>query len=68
MSPQHQKKSGGDRKHGRNKIKCGVYRMLRKRERSHIRRIVKHMEKYKDNSPMAREALERYRLLTVTRD
>jgi len=67
MSPQHQKKSGGDRKHGRNKIKCGIYRMLHKRERSHVKRIWRHMEKYKDNSPMAREALERYRQLIVTR-
>jgi len=67
MSPQHQKKSGGDRKHGRNKIKCGIYRMLHKRERSHIERIVKHMRKYKDDSPMAKEALERYRQLAVTR-
>ena len=65
--PQHQKKSGGDRKHGRCKIKCGVYRMLRKRERSHVRRIEKHMRVYKDDSDMAREALERYRSLIVTK-
>lgn len=67
MSPQHQKKSGGDRKHGRNKIKCGVYRMLHKRERSHVRRIERHMERYKDNSPMVTKALERYRQLIVTK-
>jgi len=67
MSPQHQKKSGGDRKHGRNKIKCSVYRTLRKRERSRVRRIERHIERYKDSSPMATEALERYRRLIVTK-
>ena len=63
----HKKKAGGDRKHGRAKTKCGVYRMLRKRERSRIKRIEKHIEKYKDNSDMAKEALERYRSLMVTK-
>lgn len=67
MSPQHQKKSGGDRKHGRNKIKCGVYRMLRKKERSHVRRIERHMRIYKDDSPMVVEALDRYRRAIVTK-
>jgi len=63
--PHHQKKKGGDRKHGRAKIKCGVYTMLRKHERSHVRRLEKHIRLYKDTSPMAQEALERYRALIV---
>jgi hypothetical protein len=67
MSPQHQKKSGGERKYGRNKIKCGIYRMLHKKERSHVRRIEKHMKRYKDNSPMVVEALDRYRRAIVTK-
>ena len=44
----------------RHQGKYGIYRMLHKHERSHIRRIEKHMKKYKDNSPMVKEALKRY--------
>jgi len=63
--PQHHKKKGGERKYGRALVKCGVYRMLRKRERSHVRRLERHIRVYKDTSPMAQEALERYRALIV---
>ena len=56
--------NGGPRLcHGRNKKKCDMYRMLRKHERSHVERIEKHMEKYRDNSPMATNALKKYREL-----
>jgi len=46
---------------GRNKNKCAMYRTLRRHERSHVRRIEKHMEKYKDKSKMAIQALNKYR-------
>lgn len=62
-----QRKKGGARKYGRCKDKCAVYRMLRKRERSHIRRIEKHMKKYKDKSKMAINALAKYREAIKTR-
>ena len=65
--PQHQKKKGGERKYGRAKTKCGIYRMLRKRERSHVRRLERHIKLYKDTSPMAQDALKRYRALIVSR-
>lgn len=65
--PQHRKKKGGEHKYGRALAKCGVYRMLRKHERSHVRRLERHIERYKDTSPMAQEALERYRALIVSR-
>ena len=63
--PQHQKKKGGERKYGRALAKCKLYRMLRKHERSHVRRLERHIRRYKDTSPMAQEALERYRALIV---
>lgn len=52
---------------GRNKSKCSMYRTLRKHERSHVRRIEKHMKKYKDKSRMAIQALNKYREATKTR-
>jgi len=53
------KKSGGLRKYGRNKDKCALYRTLRKREKSHIRRIKKHLKKYDqhEKDTQARKAL-----------
>lgn len=63
--PQHHKKKGGERKYGRAKTKCALYTMLRKRERSHVRRLERHIRVYKDTSPMAQDALERYRALIV---
>jgi len=59
-----QRKKGGERKYGRNKKKCELYRFLHKHERSHVRRILKHMKIYKDDSPMAKNALEKYQSLT----
>ena len=49
------------RQHRNHQGKYGVYRMLHKHERSHIRRIEKHIKIYKDNSPMVKKALEKYR-------
>lgn len=56
-----QKIKGGSKKHGRGKKKCETYLRLNKREKSHIRRIERHMKKYKDDSLMAKRALEKYR-------
>lgn len=60
------KKSGGARKHGRGKDKGAKYRALKKHEKSHIKRIEKHMKTYKDTSPMPRIALEKYQNLTAS--
>ena len=49
------------RQHRNHQGKYGIYRMLHKHERSHIRRIEKHIKVYKDNSPMVKKALEKYR-------
>lgn len=65
--PQHHKKHGGERKYGRALTKCGVYRMLRKRERSHVSRLLRHIKRCKDTSPMAKDALERYQALIISR-
>lgn len=54
-----QRKSGGDRKHGRNKQKCKAYKDLRKHERSHIKRISVHLTRHTGDEE-AKEALKRY--------
>jgi len=56
------------RQHRTRHSKYGVYRMLRKHERSHVRRLERHIKLYKDTSPMAHEALERYRALIVSKN
>ena len=53
-----------NRKYGRNKVKCAVYRLLKKREKSHIRRIIRHLRRHQ-NDKVATEALERYKSLLV---
>lgn len=53
------------RQHRNHQKKYEAYRLLRKHERSHIERILKHMKKYKDNSPMVEKALKKYRELIV---
>ena len=55
------------RQHRTHQGKYGIYRMLHRHERSHIRRIEKHMKKYKDNSPMVKSALEKYRAQIVSK-
>ena len=49
------------RQHRNHRGKYGTYRMLHRHERSHIRRIEKHIRIHKDNSPMVKQALEKYR-------
>lgn len=39
------KKSGGDKKHGRNKVKCARYRSEGRREKNKARRIAKEMKR-----------------------
>jgi len=55
------KSKSGTKKHGRGKTKCETYSRLKKREKSHLRRIERHMKVHKDNSPAIRQALERWR-------
>ena len=47
-------------KHGRAVSKCKMYTLLRRHERSHLRRLAKHQEVHKDFSPMVLNAIERY--------
>jgi len=54
------KGSKKNRKYGRNKIKCNRYRLEHRHEKSHIRRIRRHMAHYSDHSPAVVKALERY--------
>lgn len=54
-----------NRKFGRNKLKCARYSKEKRHEKSHIRRIQKHMLIYKDDSSMVKEALEKYRKLLL---
>lgn len=49
-----------NRKHGRNEKKCEAYRFAKKHEKSHVRRLERHIRVYKDGSAMARNALEKY--------
>lgn len=53
------------RQHRSHQGKYGIYRMLHKYEKNHIRKIEKHMKKYKDSSPMVEKALGRYRAQIV---
>lgn len=50
-----------NRKFGRNKVKCAAYKAARKHEKSHIRRIERHIVKYKDESEGTANALRRYK-------
>ena len=60
--PHKAKGSKKGRKYGRNLKKCARYKLEGKHEKSHLRRILKHMKKYKDSSPFVLEALSRYRV------
>jgi len=42
----HSRGGKGSRKYGRNEIKCQIYRSQHKREKSHIKRITKHISKH----------------------
>ena len=61
MARRSGRKSGGDRKHGRNRVKCENYRRRKLYERAHIRRIEKHLAKYGPGDKQALEALEKYK-------
>lgn len=50
-----------NRKHGRNKVKCEAYRREKRREKSHARRIEKHLKTYGYTDARAIEALKRFR-------
>lgn len=52
----------GTRKYGRNQMKCQIYRSQKKREKSHIRRINKHI-KHNPKDRQATKALARYEQL-----
>lgn len=57
-----QDKGGGSGKYHRNEIDCKIYRNEKKREKSHIKRIEKHLTKHiKDRQ--AKEALVRFKKL-----
>lgn len=49
-----------NRKFGRNELKCKRYRLERRHEKSHIRRIRRHIERYCDHTHSTLEALNRY--------
>ena len=59
--PKRGNKGKKNRAHGRNKIKCAIYKAARRHEKSHIRRIERHIVKYKDGSECAASALARYK-------
>lgn len=59
--PAQHRQGKKNRKFGRNKIKCAAYKAARKHEKSHIRRIERHIVKYKDESDGAANALVRYK-------
>ena len=59
------RRKNGTKKYGRNKAKCEKYRRQKRHERSHVKRILRHIKKYKDSSPMAKNALEKYQKLLI---
>ena len=44
-----QRKSGGNRKIGRNKVKCAKYRAENRRIKNKIRKITKHLTKFSND-------------------
>jgi ribosomal protein S15P/S13E len=52
----------GTRKYGRNATKCQIYRSQKKREKSHIRRINKHLRRHPKDK-QSKRALSRYEKL-----
>lgn len=43
------KKGKKNRKHGRNEKKCEAYERAQKHEKSHIRRLLRHLERFPDD-------------------
>ena len=60
--PKRGNKGKKNRKFGRNKVKCARYRLAHKREKSHVRRITKHLVKFPGDR-CAIDALERWQVL-----
>jgi hypothetical protein len=58
--PKRGNKGKKNRAHGRNAIKCKAYAAARKHERSHLRRLLRHVKKYGSNDAVANAALARY--------
>ena len=56
------KKGKKNRKHGRNKKKCEAYKKLQKHEKSHIKRLTKHLSIHRNDS-QAKKALRRFQNL-----
>ena len=50
-------KSGGTKKHGRNSAKCKKYAIEKRKEKSHVNRIRKHIRDHPKDEP-ARDALK----------
>lgn len=45
MPEAKKKKSGGQRKYGRNASKCDVYRRINRREKNKVRKLVRHIKR-----------------------
>jgi hypothetical protein len=48
------------RKYGRNLKKCARYTLEHRHEKSHVRRIRRHLSRYGGSDSIAQEALVRY--------
>ena len=55
MEIMRRKKSGGTRKHGRNKEKCAKYKIAHRRENNKIRKWQKLIKKLEPDNNMRRE-------------
>jgi dynactin complex subunit len=58
--PKRGNKGKKNRAHGRNKVKCAAYAAAHKHEKSHVRRLCRHMKKYGSTDVVACVALARY--------
>jgi len=63
LRPQGRCNKANQRQHRNHHLKYERYKILKKYERGHIERIERHMKRYKDNSPMVVNALEKYRVM-----
>jgi len=59
-APHKAKGSKKGRKYGRNLKKCARYQLEHRKEKSHVRRIRRHLSKYGEGDLIARGALEHY--------
>ena len=49
MAQNKLKNSGGNKKIGRNKVKCALYKSLKKREKNKIKKIQKHLRGHQND-------------------